>query len=768
MAISWRSCARTILLGGLIVGSFAGSTGVGMGSSPRTAHAEFTSATATHVHAVDSATASAAVRFAHVPLAFEPLEDGGFAARTAGETIAVRGAHIFLVPAQNLHHSAVSITFQGAAANHSAVASQLSVTRSSYFLGDDPRAWRHQVPTYGRVTYDALYPGIDVTYYGTAEQIEYNLRVAAGADASRITFSVQNVGRIAVDRLGRLVLGSGPTATTLGRPVAYQVVHGRRVAVSSAYRLDARHNVGFSVGAYNHRLPLVIDPVLRYSTLFGSYDAVSALAVDPAGNAYAVGWVSGQIITTTSTLEAGTLVGSQDAFVAKLNPSGSHLVYSTYMGASSASGSGTAVAIAIDSHGDAYITGSTSSATFPTTLHAFQPRLRGATDAFVAKLSSDGQQLLYSTYLGGATDNADTTGTNAGTGIAVDGAGYAYVTGYTQGYDFPLRHAYQTALGYGKGTLGSQEDAFVTKLNPTGTGIVYSTYLGGSATDAAVGIALDKVGDAYVVGTTSSPDFPTTAHARQPSLLAGEDANIFVTKFNSSGTGLVFSTLMGKSSADKPHAIAVDPAGNAYIVGETTGGIPQTALGAQPSSGGGIDAFLMKMNPKGVLVYSTYLGGSGDDIGLGVALDGAGAAYVAGQTSSATFNTPIFPLSKALQGQLGGTRGGFGMIDAFVSKISPCGTALLYSSYLGGTFVDVANAIGVDRHGDAIIAGGTFSPNFPLAHPLTNGGTYAPPNSNAFVAMISNGPSASPHEVCPLPLTVDVPPTTNIRPSFSM
>jgi len=713
-----------------------------------------------------SVAASARVHLASVPLAFEPLADGGYVARAAGETVAVHGSQIFLVPAAK-GSPVATLAFGGASASLRALPSQPLRTRVSYFVGNDPSAWRHGIPTYARVTYRNLYPGIDITYYGTADRLEFDLDVAPGADLTRVHLSLHGAGHLAVDAQGRLVLHTGQTTTTIDRPVAYQLVKGVRVAVPSAYRLNADGSAGIAADPRDSRLPLVIDPSIsyptfHYSTLFGEYDAVTAVAADAAGDAYLVGWVSGQIITTTETLAAGAAGSAQDAFVAKLDPSGTSLLYSTYIGDVNAAPNACNFAIAVDKAGSAYITGSTSSTTFPITLQTVQAHLRGATDAFVAKLTSDGQGLEYSTYLGGSTNNTDTSGANAGTGIAVDGAGNAYVTGYTYGYNYPLAKPFQSVLGLGRGALGSQYDAFVTKLNASGSGLVYSTYLGGSGGDQAVGIAVDKAGEAYVIGTTNSPDFPTTAHARQPYLVPGADSNFFVTKFTASGTALVFSTLMGATSADAPHALAVDGAGNVYIAGETNGGIPQTAMGAEPNPGPGTHAFVMKMDSKGVLVYSTYLGGSGADIAEGIAVDAAGAVYIAGKTSSPAFSTPVFPLAKALQGQLGGTRGGFGMNDAFVTKISPCGTAILYSSYLGGTFDDAAAGIAVDARGDAIVAGYTLSPNFPLVHPLANGGTYAPPNQNAFVAMISKGPDASTHEVCPLPLTVDVPDNVNI------
>ena len=542
-------------------------------------------------------------------------------------------------------------------------------------------------------------------------------------------------------------------------PVAYQIVRGQRVAVQAVYRLLDARTIGFSLGRYNRALPLVIDPVLSYSSFFGYGDDITGIALDHSGNTYVTGYTVATIITNTHMLQmnrvpttcpAGSANPCPDAFIAKISADSHRLVYTTFLGGNA---SDQANGIAVDGNGDAYIAGSTNSSDFPVTSHAFQKANHGGNDAFIAKLSSDGRSLLYSTYLGGSTDNANTVGDDVATGIAVDSRGSAYVTGSTYSYNFPLKNPLQGSLGYGKGTLGTQVDAFVTKLNASGSGLVYSTYLGGSLSDVASGIAVDGEGNAYITGQTNSPDFPTPPHALQGQLY-GTDYNSFVAKLNKWGKSLVYATYLGRTAADKTHGIAVDGAGNAYVVGETNGGMPKTIGVAQPTSGGGIDAFVAKLSDRGVLTYSTYLGGIGDDIGLGIALDSSGEAYVTGSTASAAFNTPVFPLKSALQGALGGNRGGFGMLDAFVAKVNSCGSALLYSSYLGGTFVDAATSIAVDRHGNAYIGGQSLSPNFPISHPLAGGALYTPPSGNAFVAKISGSPT-SPPGACPLALTLD-------------
>lgn len=257
-----------------------------------------------------------------------------------------------------------------------------------------------------------------------------------------------------------------------------------------------------------------------------------------------------------------------------------------------------------------------------------------------------------------------------------------------------------------------------------------------------------------MTGQTNSPDFPTPSHALQAHLF-GADFNSFVAKLNGNGTALVYATYLGETAADKTHGIAVDTQGNAYLVGETNGGIKRTLGAPQPTSGGGVDAFVSKLSNRGVLTYSTYLGGVGNDIAYGIAVDGRGNAYVAGLTGSASFSTPVFPLKGAIQGTLGGNRGGFGMLDAFVAKVNSCGSGLLYSSYFGGTFVDSATAIAVDAGGNAYVTGSTLSPNFPLTGTLPGGKAYQPANANAFIAKISGAPQPA-RGTCPLPLTLDL------------
>jgi Big-like domain-containing protein/beta-propeller repeat-containing protein len=376
--------------------------------------------------------------------------------------------------------------------------------------------------------------------------------------------------------------------------------------------------------------------------------------------------------------------------VSATNPA---LLYSTYL---SGSGDDRGHGIAVDAAGNAYVTGFTNSINFPTTGGVFQPAVSVGQDVFVTKLDPTGSGLVYSTYLGG--NNAD-----QGLGIALDAGGNAYVTGFTQSTNFPTFAAFQT-------TLRGVADAFVTKLNPTGSGLVYSTYLGGSDNDQGFGIALDAspIPNAYVTGLTQSTNFPTTAGAFQTTF-GGGTSDAFVTKLNPTGSGLVYSTYLGRSSSEQGRGIALDasPIPNAYVTGFTNStNFPTTAGAFQTTFGGGIsDAFVTKLNPLGTaLVYSTYLGRSLEEQGLGIALDASPTpnAYVTGFTFSSNF-----PTVAAFQTTFGG------VADAFVTKLNPTGSGLVYSTYLGGLTSDEGFDIGVDAVGNAYVTGFTQSTNFP-------------------------------------------------------
>jgi hypothetical protein len=602
----------------------------------------------------------------------------------------------------------------GATPNPRVIGTEALPGKSHYFLGSDPQAWRTEIPHFVKVRYEAVYPGVDLVYYGTAGQLEYDFVVASGADPGAITLAFAGVDTLALDPQGDLLLHTAGGPIRQHKPTIYQEGNGIRQEIAGGYVLKDRQQVGFQVAAYDASRPLIIDPVLSYSTYLGgsANDVGFGIAVDAAGNAYITGQTSSANFPTSAAFDT-TLAGTIDAFVTKLNPDGSALVYSTYLG-----GGGIDIGrgIAADAAGNAYVTGQTSSGTFPTTASPFQPALAGGSDAFVTKLNPDGSALVYSTFLGGVAGDI-------GRGIALDAAGNAYVTGDTaSSADFPT-----TAGAFDQIFNGGSNDAFVTKLNPDGSALVYSTFLGGSTSDASSGIAVDASGNAYVTGNTaSSADFPTTTGAFDQ-IFNGGSNDAFVTKLNPAGTApLVYSTFLGGGNDDLGIGIAVDATGNAYMTGYTlSADFPTTAGVFDGTLGGFTDAFITKLNPAGTaLVYSTYLGGGDDDLGIGIAVDATGNAYMTGDTFSSDF-----PTASPVQEVFGG------IDDAFVTKLNPDGSALVSSTFLGGVAGDIGRGIALDASGNAYVTGQTSSGTFPTTaspvQPALAGG------SDAFVTKLA-------------------------------
>ncbi len=594
----------------------------------------------------------------------------------------------------------------------------------NYFIGNDPKKWRTNVPTYAKVQYRNIRPGIDLLYYGYQGVVEYDLVLSPGADPNDIRFDLQGLDSLKLDAEGDLLLSTALGVMRQRKPIVYQKIAGVRREISAAYALRGKDQVGFRVGSFDPREPLVIDPVLSYSTLIGPSAQGAGIAVDGAGNAYLTGQASSTTFPTTAGAFQTGLSGSSDAFVTKLNPSGSGLVYSTYLGGS---GDEDGRGIAVDMLGSAYVTGVSYSSNFPTTAGAFQTTVGGNINAFVAKLNPTGSGLAYSTYLGGSAGAA-------GQGIAVDSLGSAYVTGVTNSTNFPT-----TSGAFRPSFTGGPGDAFVTKVSAAGNALAYSTYLGGSDADGGYGIAVDSVGSAYVTGLTQcfsgngcvSPNFPTTGGAFQ-TVAPAEGSSAFVTKFNPTGSGLVYSTYLGGNGNELARRIALDSLGSAYVTGYTNStNFPTTAGAFQTTYGGTVDAFVTKLNPTGSgLVYSTYLGGSASDIGNGIAVDSLGSAYVAGYTNSTNFPTA----AGAFQTTLGG---GF-IGDAFVTQLNTAGSALVYSTYLGGSDDDLGFDIAVDAFPspNAYVTGRTSSINFP-----TTAGAFQLTGQGAFAAKIGVPPT---------------------------
>ena len=668
----------------------------------------------------------------------------------------------------------VKLEFAGA--NPSARAEGLDPLpgKSNYFTGEDPKAWRTNVPTFARVRYAGVYPGVDLVYYGNQQRLEYDFIVNPGADVNVIRFTVKDDagnehGSLRIGPNGDLVIPTTQGEVLLRKPVVYQEraanrrretgvrtiglsASGSRRLVDGRYVLASAGEVSFQVGAYDRRQPLVIDPTLAYSSLLGGsgwdFGVSAGVAVDSAGNLYIASGTASTNFPGTSggfkgasagcNLGGGQICG--DVVVTKINSSGTAIVYSTYLGGSGADG---AYGLAVDGSGSAYLTGPTDSTDFPTTSGAFQEQFGGETagcasagiwppcgDAFVTKLGPTGSTLVYSTYLGGSADDYAEA-------IAVDGSGNAYVTGQTKSANFPTTSgAFQETSLAGLCGTSVCGTLFVSKLNATGN-LAYSTYVGGASGSFAAAIAVDTVGAAYVTGSAGWTDFPTTSTAYQPT----EPGGVVFVKLDATGSSQLYSTYLGGlSSWEAGIGLAVDAIGNAYVGGLTdspdfpvTAGAFQTSVSPWVGANGFVAKFDPSASGAASLVYSSFLEG-----GItAVAVDPAGNAYLAGGTTSLNF-----PTVSPLQGQLSAdtvcsnTCG-----DGFVAVMDATGSQLLFSTYMGGTGTGYIDSLARDSAGNLYVGGGTTSSRFPTTVGAFQT-TFAGGGSDMFVAKISPAPNS--------------------------
>lgn len=603
----------------------------------------------------------------------------------------------------DLEQLVIKVTFVGANPNPRVVGEEMTEYKCNYLSGDDPDKWHTNVPNYHVIAFEDVYTGIDLEYYSNGQLMEYDFVVSPGADFTQITVKYEGIKSLSVNEAGELLVETGWGVVKELTPLVYQNIDGHERKIACAYHLRSGNSFGYALGEdYDHNLPLVIDPVLAFGTYLGgggdeecysiaadgsgsvyvtgyttsNFDFPTqdpyqlfqgqedafvtkvspaqrrliystylggaadergySIAVDDSGHAYVTGSTASPDFPTVNPYMTDPDVCLSDAFITKLNPEGNGLVYSTYLGGADHHDWG--YGIAVDGSGSAYVAGYTNSSEFPVE-NPYQTDLHGTGDAFVTKLNTAGNGLVYSTYLGGDT-------LDFGYAIALDESGCAYITGGTVSSNFPTENPYQTDQG--------ERDGFVTKLNAAGDGLVYSTYLGGNGgDDRGEAIVVDHSGCAYVTGNAGSYDFPT--HNPYQTNQGVTDA--FVTKLNPAGDGLVYSTYLGGNSWDKGYAIAVDDSGSAYVTGYTrSSDFPtedpfQAALDTT-------DAFVTKLNPDGNgLVYSTFLGGSGVEEGRGIAIDDICNLYVTGFTQSTDF-----PTVKPYQTDRGNT-------DAFVTRI---------------------------------------------------------------------------------------------------
>lgn len=633
--------------------------------------------------------------------------------------------------------------------------------KSNYLIGNNPAKWHTGIVNYRKVRERGLYPGIDLVYYGTQRQLEYDFLVAPGAQPGRIGLKIQGARKLLVDRAGTLEARMAGGTVEFHQPVAYQLVAGKKSPVSAGYVLESENRVGLRLGNYDRTHQLVIDPILAYSTYLGGsgIDGANAIAVAGDDTAFVTGGtLSGNYPLANAYQQ--TNAGAEDVFVTKLSADGSTMLYSTYLGGSNNDvGNG----IAVDALGEAYVTGTTFSPNFPVTANSVNTYCGGdgkcgaslnnqsriVSNAFVTKLSVTGTNLVYSTYIGQYEFVT-------GQAIAVNANGVAFITGLVTPAIpvsittppvfcpllFPVDNGFQTgfpgqAIGISDGCdyiiASAASNAYVMAISNTGNGILYSSYIGGSVQDEGLGIAADSNGNLYVTGLTYSPNFPTTIAGVDTTYTGSGDAFLTQVNINLSGAAsLLYSTYLGGNGITQGNAVALDGQGDslAWVGGLTSSDLLDLPGGAiQDSYSGNDDGFVAKLNTSGLgagsLVYFRYVGGSLADSVNGIAVDSTGDVFITGSTVS-----PDFPIvAGAFQTTFGG-----GNADAFVTEINPAGTTLIYSSYLGGTGTDVGNGIAIDTSGSAYVAGQTCSLDFPLAHPLqaNSGG-----NCDAFASKVS-------------------------------
>jgi hypothetical protein len=603
-------------------------------------------------------------------------------------------------------------------------------TKVSYFNG--PREqWRTGLASYGSVRYSEPWPGVDVVVSGTAGELESTFLVRPGADPSAIRLAYRGATAVRLDPDGSLLVDTPVGEIREQAPIAYQEVDGQRVDVAAAFELEPAADLGrqtyrFQLGEYDRARELVVDPVtLIYCGYIGGsgMDAGLGIAVDPVGNVYIAGRTeSTQAAFPVTVGPDPTDNGGDDAFVARVNDASTSLDYCGYIGGSGFDeGSG----IAIDAAGNAYVTGRTESteATFPVTVG---PDLthNGSGDAFVAKVNAAGTALDYCGYIGGSEGDG-------GGGIAVDEAGNAYVIGSTDSTEatFPVTVGPDLTLN---GELG-YPDAFVAKVNASGTALDYCGYIGGSEVELGSGIAVDGAGNAHVIGGTDSTEatFPVTVG---PDLTDNGGRDAFVARVNAAGTSLDYCGYIGGSGLDQGAGIAIDAAGNAYITGRTdsTEATFPVTVGPDLTLNGADDAFVAKVNAAGTaLDYCGYIGGAAEiysEAPKGIAVDSAGNAYVVGYTKSTEATFPV---------TVGPDLTHNGSTDAFVARVNAAGTSLDYCGYIGGSSYDSGSGIAVDEAGNAYVAGRAESTeaSFPVTVGLDL--TYNGGSTDAFVAKVS-------------------------------
>lgn len=583
--------------------------------------------------------------------------------------------------------------------------------RSHYLSGNNTDNWRRDVPNYAQVGVDEIYPGVDLVFYGNQGELEFDFVVNPLIRVDTIKLKYQGADSMHVDEHGNLIINKKQRQIIQKKPFAYQLRDGVKQPIYVAYHL-VDNQLGFTVGSYDRRQPLIIDPVISYSSYLGGdyYDSATAVATDVNGNIYIAGKTeSYNFPTTTGAYQENRLAapGTNDIFITKIDGATNSIVYSTYL-----SGNGIDVAIGIeaDSEGNTYVSGYTTSSNFP---GADSITYQSNGDAFVTKLSPDGSSINYSVYFGGS--NVDET-----SAMTIDSNGVVSITGFTKSDDLPLINSLQNALAdtlYG--------DAFVAQFDASGN-VILSSYLGGTEHEEFNDIVVDNQGGIYLAGCTNSDDFPSTIGAYQTTAAGNDD--VIVAKINTGNpSALSYATFIAGSYNECTYGLAVNATGEVFVTGKAEIGFP-TVNAYQANNAGGTDVFVSKLSAAGDnLLYSTYLGSFSRDSGHAIELDADGSIIIAGHTESS-----IFPRMGPFQVNLGGG------VDGFVSKLSSDGSTLKFSSFIGGQGDETLSALSLDPNGDLVIAGFTASTDYPVTGDALQSALETGVYTDVFVSRISN------------------------------
>lgn len=619
--------------------------------------------------------------------------------------------HVIIVFADGSSHPPV-ITLELNGANRtSPVGARALDGTTSYFMGTDPSRWLTNVATYSEVTYFNVYDGIDWVFHGDVSQsrLEYDFVVAPGADPHDISIRISGADSIDLASDRRLAIDVSGRRFYMNNLYVFQSVDGERIEVAAHFVKKATDVIAFEIDEpYDPTRPLVLDPVLTYATYLGggNTDRAFAPAVDRYGRAYLTGTTASLNFPTDNPAQVFS-GGNFDAYIARFSADGSALEYSTYFGGSEVENG---LGIAVDEDGNAYVCGRTGSANMPVAA-AFQPGYGGGpSDVFILKLDPTGSRLLFSTFLGG-------TGDDRAFDCRLDASGAIYVSGTTASPDFPIVHALQS-------TYGGNQDAFLAKMDSGGSTLVYARYLGGSALEQFGALAVDGAGRAAVIGKTASVDFPV-ANAAQP-IYGGGTGDAFVSRYHPTGSSFIYSTYIGGSGDDAGLAPAITRRGEVILGGNTASTDYPLVNALQSTMAGVRDLIITKLDRRGQIVFSTYLGGSANENAFGLAADPHGNVYFSGFTAS-----PNFPLSNALQSDINGP------IDAIFGKISATGDALIFSTYFGGSGEDRGDYVVIDSVGGVYFSGWTSSADFP-ATPGAFQTSFGGPQFDAFLVKLAD------------------------------